>query len=129
MTKGERIKELRKNAGVSQVDLANRIGVSKQTLYKYENDIITNIPSDKVELMAVILNTTPGYIMGWKVQNSGQDTDYYEDARLAQEMLEDPDMKSLFHMKKNMDEEKFQAHMRMMKDLYKLEHPEEEDFY
>lgn len=129
MTKGERIKELRKNAGFSQVDLANRIGVSKQTLYKYENDIITNIPSDKVELMAVILHTTPGYIMGWKVQNSGQDTDYYEDARLAQEMLEDPDMKSLFHMKKNMDEEKFQAHMRMMKDLYKLEHPEEEDFY
>ena len=52
-----------------------------------------------------------------------------EDAKMAQEMFEDPDMRSLFHMKKNMDKEKFQAHMRMMKDLYRLEHPEEEDFY
>lgn len=32
---------------MSQVEFADKINVSKQTLYKYENDIITNIPSDK----------------------------------------------------------------------------------
>ena len=48
MTKGERIKKLRKSMGFSQVEFADRIGVSKQTLYKYENDIVTNIPSDKI---------------------------------------------------------------------------------
>lgn len=65
MTKGERIKSLRDALGMSQVALADKINVSKQTLYKYENDIITNIPSDKVEEIADVLGTTPAYIMGW----------------------------------------------------------------
>ena len=43
MTVGNRIKKSRENADLSQVELAKKIGVSKQTLYKYENDIITNI--------------------------------------------------------------------------------------
>lgn len=65
MTKGERIKELRKKSKLSQVDLAKKIGVSKQTLYKYENDIITNIPSDKIWSLSKALDSTPAYIMGW----------------------------------------------------------------
>lgn len=67
MTIGKRIKKLRTNANISQVDFAKSIGVSKQTLYKYENDIITNIPSDKIELIAEKTNTTPAYIMGWEL--------------------------------------------------------------
>ena len=65
MTKGERIKHLREKKGMSQVSLADKINVSKQTLYKYENDIITNIPSDKVEAIAEATGSTPSYIMGW----------------------------------------------------------------
>ena len=63
---GKRIKELREKRGLSQTDLAIKIGESKQTLYKYENDIITNIPSDKVVLIADVLNCSPGYLMGWE---------------------------------------------------------------
>ncbi len=66
MTKGERIKEIRFNLGMSQTDFADKIGVSKQTLYKYENDIITNIPSDKIENIAKLGNILPSYIMGWE---------------------------------------------------------------
>lgn len=65
MTKGERIKHLRERMGLSQVSLADKINVSKQTLYKYENDIITNIPSDKVEAIADATGSSPAYIMGW----------------------------------------------------------------
>ena len=65
MTIGRRIKELREKHGMSQVDLADKISVSKQTLYKYENGIITNIPSDKIESIAKVLRTSPSYIMGW----------------------------------------------------------------
>ena len=50
MTVGERLKSLREQLGMSQVDFAAKINVSKQTLYKYENNIITNIPSDKINL-------------------------------------------------------------------------------
>ena len=74
MTIGARIKELRQNEKIFQVDLANKIGVSKQTLYKYENDIITNIPSDKIELIANELNTTPAYLMGWENDNKSSHT-------------------------------------------------------
>lgn len=65
MTKGDRIKKLREDNNVSQTDLAEKIGISKQNLYKYENNIITNIPSDKVELIANYFGVSPAYIMGW----------------------------------------------------------------
>lgn len=66
MTKGERIKLKREQRGISQNELALKINVSKQNMYKYENDIITNIPSDKIELIAKALNVSPAYIMGWE---------------------------------------------------------------
>ncbi len=67
MTIGERIKNIRDRLNISQVDFADKINVSKQTLYKYENNIITNIPSDKIEAIASIGKVSPAYIMGWDV--------------------------------------------------------------
>ena len=43
MTVGERIKYMRERLKISQTDFAARMGVSKQTLYKYENNIVTNM--------------------------------------------------------------------------------------
>ncbi len=65
MTIGERIKELRLSAKLSQQELADKLNVAKQTVYKYEMGIVTNIPSDKIEIMAEMFNVTPAYIMGW----------------------------------------------------------------
>ena len=65
MTIGKRIKELRNKTGMSQVAFADKINVSKQSLYKYENDIITNIPSDKIEAIAKLCDVSPAYLMGW----------------------------------------------------------------
>lgn len=66
MTIGERIKKLRtEKMGMSQVAFADSIEVSKQTLYKYENNIITNIPSDKIEAIAKLCKVSPAYLMGW----------------------------------------------------------------
>lgn len=69
-TVGERIKEARTKLLMSQVDFADQIGVTKQTLYKYENNIITNIPSDKIESAAKIANVSPAYLMGWEKEPS-----------------------------------------------------------
>ena len=65
MTVGERIRDLREKLNISQVDFADKINVSKQTLYKYENNLITNIPSDKIEAAANITHVSPAYLMGW----------------------------------------------------------------
>lgn len=65
MTKGERIRTRRMRLCISQTDLANAVKISKQTLYKYENDIVTNIPSDVIEKLSYYLECSPAYIMGW----------------------------------------------------------------
>ena len=54
--------------GYSQTELAEKIGVSKQTLYKYENNIVTNIPSTKIELLAEKLEVSEMFLMGWQDQ-------------------------------------------------------------
>lgn len=66
MTVGDRIKLQREVMNISQTDLAYKVGISKQTLYKYEKNIVTNIPSDKIEKIADALSTTPQRLMGWK---------------------------------------------------------------
>lgn len=80
MTKGERIRDLRERIGKSQVDFADMIGVTKQLLYKYENDIITNIPSDKIEAIAAETGVSPSYIMGWQQQLFAATPDLAPDA-------------------------------------------------
>lgn len=44
MSIGRRIKRLREDLGLTQEDVAKKVGVATQTIYKYENDIVTNIP-------------------------------------------------------------------------------------
>ncbi len=65
MNKGDKLRILRERKGKSQTEAARFLGLSKQTLYKYEKNIITNIPSDVIERIAKYYDTTPGYIMGW----------------------------------------------------------------
>lgn len=66
MNIGARIKNMRLKNNLTQDELALRINTTKQTIHKYENGIITNIPSSKIESIANVLNTTPDYLMGWK---------------------------------------------------------------
>lgn len=68
MPKGERIKRLRKEKGITQLEMAKLLSTTKQTISKYEKGIVTNIPSDRIEAMARILDTTPEYILGWDIE-------------------------------------------------------------
>ena len=66
MTVGERIRSKREYLGISQTDLAKKVSISKQTLYKYETNIITNIPSNTIENIATVFNISPAILMGWE---------------------------------------------------------------
>lgn len=70
MTMGERIYYLRKAKKMTQEDVAKRLDVAIQTIYKYEKGIVTNIPLDKLELLAKVLDTTTTYITGWEQNDS-----------------------------------------------------------
>ncbi|RGZ07363.1 XRE family transcriptional regulator [Hungatella hathewayi] len=65
MNIGERIRGLREKQEMTQTELAEKIGSTKQTVYKYENGVVTNIPYDKLILLAKALGTTPSSLMGW----------------------------------------------------------------
>ena len=64
-SKGERLRIMRENKGLTQEEVAKALGVSKQTVYKYEKNIVTNIPSDKIEILSRLYSATPAKIMGW----------------------------------------------------------------
>ncbi|MDE6605100.1 MAG: helix-turn-helix domain-containing protein [Clostridia bacterium] len=59
---------------MTQDQLAKHINSTKQTVFKYENGIITNIPMDKIKIIANVLGVTPAYIMGWEEKNKPQNS-------------------------------------------------------
>ena len=66
MTIGERIKQRRLELGLSQQDLAERLGnksrASVCTVEKDKEDMTT----DRIRKYAEALETTPAYLMGWE---------------------------------------------------------------
>ena len=70
MTIGERIKHRRKTLGLSAEEVAEKMGVSAATVYRYESSDILNMGIDKLELIAKALKTTPAALMGWEEKTS-----------------------------------------------------------
>ena len=66
MTTGQRMKERRKAIGISAERLAEMLGVSPATIYRYENGEIEKVPGDRLAPIAEALRTTPAYLMGWE---------------------------------------------------------------
>ena len=62
---GQRIKNLRLKNKLTQEELAIQLHTTKQTIYKYESGIISNIPPSRIEAIASVFQTTPAYLMGW----------------------------------------------------------------
>lgn len=60
---GKRLKEVRKIKGLTQTELAERVGVSLSTVKKWELDL--NEPnSDKLIALALTLNVSTDYLFG-----------------------------------------------------------------
>lgn len=67
----ERIKERREALGMSQAELAKRLGYSnRSTIAKIEGGI-NDITQSKIEAFARVLQTTPAYLMGWDEMYNG----------------------------------------------------------
>ena len=61
---GKRIKERRKEMKISAAMLAERIGLSKATIHRYENGDIKNIKMPVLEAMADVLSVNPLWLIG-----------------------------------------------------------------
>ncbi len=65
-TSGDKLKEARIEKGLTLQQLGKLIGVSHATLSKYESGDIENIPPNRIEDLARVLEISPSYLMGWE---------------------------------------------------------------
>lgn len=80
MTLGERIQSLRKDAGLSQEELGDKLGVARQSVSKWESD--STIPElDKLIAMSKLFHISVGALLG--LEESGEADHELTDRELA----------------------------------------------
>lgn len=71
MTTGTRIAQKRKELGLSQEQLGEQLGVSRQSIYKWESDAV--LPEvEKLVALSKLFSVTVGWLLG--VEEDGKDT-------------------------------------------------------
>ncbi len=113
--------KLCKEKGVTPYRVCKETGLTTSTISNWKAGRYTP-KQDKLQKIADFFNVSIEYLMG----NEEKEVSpiYYtneETAKLAQEMYEDEDMRSLYDMKRNMPPERFKAHMDFMRNLYEQE--------
>ena len=63
---GDRVKQRRKELGLTQEEVAKKIGYKSQSTIAHIEDGTNDVTLPKVELLAKALQTTPGFLMGWE---------------------------------------------------------------
>ena len=99
MAIGDRIRIRREELGLTQQQLADRLGYkSKSAINKIETGI-NDVAQKKIPAFAVALNTSIEYLMEMNDVEKSQQHSYYTDpetARIAQEIFDDPYLHALF---------------------------------
>ena len=99
---GKRIKELRKENNLTQQELAEKLGLQKSAIAKYENGRVSNIKRDVIEKMANIFSVSPSYLLDIEEPEKP----YYIDERtmeIAQEIANNQELALLFDAAKDAD--------------------------
>ena len=108
MTKfGERIRKIRIELGMTQEELATRMGYSsKSTITKIEQGI-RDVPQNKIAKFAEALGTTPAVLMGWVDEETGKKNDVL--ANIVMQMRKDDELLSMVETLSKLTPEKREA--------------------
>lgn len=72
---GDRIAAVRKARGMTQEDLAKRIGISRPNLCRYETGAIKEIPEKMIIALSRALQVSPSYLRDYAADNSSEEED------------------------------------------------------
>ena len=112
----DKLKDLRKKRGLSQVALAERLGLSKSTIGAYETGDIT--PSvEALNAIADFFNVDLDYLLGKE-----EGSTYYLDpeaAELAKEIANRKDLRILFDATRDISAEEMAVIIKMVEGLKK----------
>jgi transcriptional regulator with XRE-family HTH domain len=125
MTAYDVIKDLCEKNNLPMTVLEAKLGFSRGSIGKMRKT--KNANADRIKKIADYFGVTPDYILTGHV--AGEQGQYYldpETAEIAQEIFEDPQLRGLFHMARNLSPDKLKAHYELMKAMYKMEHPEDD---
>lgn len=103
--------------GKTQTDLINDLGFNKSAVSTWCNG--TRLPRmDKVETLAKYFGVNRSDLIEDKSEKAN---DYYylneETRQIAQDAFENPELRSLFHVARDIDPEELRAHIEFMKKL------------
>lgn len=115
------LKYLRTRDKLSQSELAEKLGVAKSTISMYE--VGKREPDfETLEAIADIFNVDMNFLLG---KDGSENEDHYylndETREIAQEVFENPDLRSLFHVARDIPPEELRAHIDFMKRLKSME--------
>lgn len=85
---GKNIKAARTRAGLTQEELAIRVGYKTKTAINKIETGVRDLPQKKIKAFADALGVTPGHLMGWEGRPE-------EAGAMAADMLGDPDLLQL----------------------------------
>lgn len=124
----ERIRHRREELGMSQDELAKKLGYkSRSTIAKIEKGE-NDITQSKISAFAKALNTTPSYLMGWDSDAPTNDG-YYTDpevAELAEELRTNPEKRILFDASKDLSKDDIDIVLNLIHGLKAKEGKNEE---
>ncbi len=70
-----KLKNRRLELGYTLQEVADKMGLTRSTIQKYESGLIKGVDTKTLEMLAGVLETTPAYLMGWA---SGEGDDIYQ---------------------------------------------------
>ena len=116
----EILKQLRNRDNLSQAELAQKLGVAKSTIGMYESG--KREPDfETLESIADFFNVDMNFLLG----RDGSENDHYylndETRQIAQEAFENPELRTLFHVARDIPPERLKAHIEFMKSLKRQE--------
>lgn len=114
MNLSEKIRYLRIQKGMTQAELAEKLNTTKQTIGKYENQVVTNLPLNRVQELADALDTTPAYLMGWSSE-AAETKKMPADASSADELTET--QRELFKLSQKMSDDELKRFIAAMKAM------------
>lgn len=116
MSIGDNIKKWREHRNLKQSELAEMLGVSDKTVSSWEINR-TEPKMGMVEKISSALHCKKTDIIGI---DETSDEPYYlneETREIAQEVFENPELRSLFHVARDIPSERLKAHIEFMKNL------------
>lgn len=116
---------LLKRDGVTIAEVSRATGI-KQPVFSNWKRRRSKISAENAEKIAQYFGVTIGYLMG--VQENEHQNSYYKDVQselIAQQMFEDKEIRSLFHIKRNIPADRFKAFYDMISAYYQREFPDD----